>query len=149
MTLILGIESSCDETAASVVRDGRQALSSIIKSQIDVHRAFGGVVPEIAAREHLKLIDAIVDQALQDADCTLDQLDAIAVTQGPGLIGALLVAPCLSLCSWKSLCSPVDSWRLIWARPCSVSRISRSAIFQGMRGSIKACDADAGPSAFM
>ncbi len=91
MTLILGIESSCDETAASVVRDGRQALSSVIKSQIDVHRAFGGVVPEIAAREHLKLIDAIVDQALNDAGCTLDQIDAIAVTQGPGLIGALLV----------------------------------------------------------
>jgi N6-L-threonylcarbamoyladenine synthase len=91
MTLILGIESSCDETAASVVRDGRQALSSVIKSQIDVHRAFGGVVPEIAAREHLKLIDAIVDQALSDAACTLDQIDALAVTQGPGLIGALLV----------------------------------------------------------
>jgi len=91
MTLILGIESSCDETAASVVRDGREALSSVIKTQIDVHRAFGGVVPEIAAREHLKLIDAIVEQALLDASCTLADIDAIAVTQGPGLIGALLV----------------------------------------------------------
>ncbi len=91
MTLILGIESSCDETAASVVRDGRQTLSSVIKSQIDEHRAFGGVVPEIAAREHLRIIDAIVDQALREAGCSLDEIDGIAVTQGPGLIGALLV----------------------------------------------------------
>lgn len=91
MTLILGIESSCDETAASVVKDGREALSSVIRTQIDVHKAFGGVVPEIAAREHLKLIDAIVQQALSDASCRLEDIDAIAVTQGPGLIGALLV----------------------------------------------------------
>jgi N6-L-threonylcarbamoyladenine synthase len=91
MTLILGIESSCDETAASVVRDGREALSSIIKSQIDVHRAFGGVVPEIAAREHLRIIDTIVQQALAEASLELSDIDAIAVTQGPGLIGALLV----------------------------------------------------------
>jgi N6-L-threonylcarbamoyladenine synthase len=91
MTLILGIESSCDETAAAVVRDGGTALSSVIKTQIDVHKAFGGVVPEIAAREHLRLIDAIVDQALAEAGCSLESIDAIAVTQGPGLIGALLV----------------------------------------------------------
>ena len=91
MSLILGIESSCDETAAAVVLNGRKALSSVIHSQIDIHKAFGGVVPEIAAREHLRLIDIVVEQALADADCELSAIDAIAVTQGPGLVGALLV----------------------------------------------------------
>lgn len=89
--LILGIESSCDETAAAVVRDGREILSSIISSQIESHRPFGGVVPELASREHLEKIGYVVDKALDDAGVTLDAIDGIAVTQGPGLIGSLLV----------------------------------------------------------
>ena len=92
--LILAIESSCDETAAAVVRDGREILSSIISSQIELHKPYGGVVPEIASREHLAKIEPIVSEALKTADVTLDQIDAVAVTQGPGLIGSLLVGVC-------------------------------------------------------
>lgn len=109
--LILGIESSCDETAAAVVQDGRTVLSSLISSQIAVHQTFGGVVPEIAAREHLKAIDPIVQEALRQAGKTIQDCDAIAITQGPGLIGSLLVgiayAKGLSLVSGKPLI-PVD-----------------------------------------
>ena len=90
-TLILAIESSCDETAAAVVKNGRQVLSNVINSQIDIHTRYGGVVPEIASRNHIKNIDAVVDGALTDAGCTFNDLDAIAVTYGPGLVGALLV----------------------------------------------------------
>lgn len=89
--LILGIESSCDETAAAVVRDGREILSSVISSQIEIHKPFGGVVPELAAREHLDKIDPIVDEALKQASVSLEEINAVAVTQGPGLIGSLLV----------------------------------------------------------
>ena len=89
--LILGIESSCDETAASVARDGTEILSSVISSQIDEHKKQGGVVPEIASRRHCENILGVVKQALSDADVTLDDIDAIAVTYAPGLIGALLV----------------------------------------------------------
>jgi len=92
--LILAIESSCDETAAAVVRDGREILSSVISSQIELHRPFGGVVPELASREHLEKIDPIVDEALNEANVTLKEIDAVAVTQGPGLIGSLLVGVC-------------------------------------------------------
>jgi N6-L-threonylcarbamoyladenine synthase len=89
--LVLGIESSCDETAAAVVRDGREILSSVISSQIDLHRPYGGVVPELASREHLVKIDPIVDEALEQAGVGLKEIDAIAVTQGPGLVGSILV----------------------------------------------------------
>ncbi len=89
--LVLGIESSCDETAAAVVRDGREILSSVISSQIDLHAPFGGVVPELASREHLAKIEPIVKEALERANVGLKEIDAIAVTQGPGLIGSLLV----------------------------------------------------------
>lgn len=89
--LILGIESSCDETAAAVVKDGREILSSVISSQIDLHRPYGGVVPELASREHLEKIEPIVNEAVKQANISLKELDAIAVTQGPGLIGSLLV----------------------------------------------------------
>jgi N6-L-threonylcarbamoyladenine synthase len=89
--IILGIESSCDETAAAVVRDGREILSSVISSQIDLHRPFGGVVPELASREHLTKIAPIVKRTLDDAGVSIAEIDAIAVTQGPGLIGSLLV----------------------------------------------------------
>jgi N6-L-threonylcarbamoyladenine synthase len=92
--LVLGIESSCDETAAAVVRDGREILSSIIASQIEMHRPWGGVVPELASREHLEKIDPIVRESLRAANLTLADIDAIAVTQGPGLIGSLLVGVC-------------------------------------------------------
>lgn len=92
--LVLGIESSCDETAAAVVRDGREILSSVISSQIELHKPFGGVVPELASREHLEKIEPIVDEALDRAGVELDKIDGIAVTQGPGLVGALLVGVC-------------------------------------------------------
>lgn len=89
--LVLGIESSCDETAASVVRNGRDMLSNAIASQIDIHRLYGGVVPEIAGRNHIEAIDRVTEKALKDAGVTLDDIDAIAVTYGAGLVGALLV----------------------------------------------------------
>ena len=92
--LILAIESSCDETAAAIVRDGREILSSVISTQIDLHRLYGGVVPEIASRDHLSKIDVVVEKALREADVELDAVDGIAVTQGPGLIGSLLVGVC-------------------------------------------------------
>ena len=92
--LVLGIESSCDETAAAVVRDGREILSSVISSQIELHKPFGGVVPELASREHLEKIDPIVDRALKEANMSLEDIEAVAVTQGPGLIGSLLVGVC-------------------------------------------------------
>jgi N6-L-threonylcarbamoyladenine synthase len=92
--LILGIETSCDETAASVVRDGREILSSVISSQIELHKPFGGVVPELASREHLEKIRPIVAEALTEAGVAFEDIDAIAVTQGPGLIGSLLVGVC-------------------------------------------------------
>jgi len=89
--LVLAIETSCDETAAAVVRDGRVMLSNVIASQIDVHSRFGGVVPEIASRKHIEAIGAVILQALDDAGTTLDEIDGIAVTRGPGLVGSLLV----------------------------------------------------------
>jgi N6-L-threonylcarbamoyladenine synthase len=91
MTRILGIESSCDETAAAVVADGREILSSVVASQIDIHRKYGGVVPELASREHLRQIVPVVREALAQAGMQLADVDAIGVTQGPGLVGALLV----------------------------------------------------------
>ena len=90
-TLILGIESSCDETAAAVVKNGRTILSNVISSQIDLHTLYGGVVPEIASRKHIEKINQVIEEALKQADITLDDLDAIGVTYGPGLVGALLV----------------------------------------------------------
>ncbi len=89
--LVLGIETSCDETAAAVVRDGREILSNVIYSQVQTHTPYGGVVPEIASREHLAKIRPIVDQAFADAGAGLEDIDGIAATSGPGLIGALLV----------------------------------------------------------
>lgn len=88
---ILAIESSCDETAAAVVEDGVNVLSNVINTQIDLHKAFGGVVPEVASRKHIENISDVVDRALKDAEMKLNDIDAIAVTYGPGLVGALLV----------------------------------------------------------
>jgi tRNA N6-adenosine threonylcarbamoyltransferase len=89
--LILGIETSCDETAASVVRNGREVLSNVISSQIELHKLYGGVVPEIASRKHIEKINQVIAEALSDANVTLEDIDAIGVTYGPGLVGALLV----------------------------------------------------------
>lgn len=104
---ILAIESSCDETAAAVVEDGRNVLSSVVSTQIEKHKVFGGVVPEIASRLHTENISWVVQKALADANCTLEDVDAIAVTYAPGLIGALLVgvnyAKGLALASGKPL----------------------------------------------
>ncbi len=90
-TLILAIESSCDETAAAVVRNGREVLSNVISSQIDLHTLYGGVVPEIASRKHIERINQVIEEALSTAGVSLAQTDAVAVTYGPGLVGALLV----------------------------------------------------------
>ena len=89
--LILAIESSCDETAAAVVRNGREVLSNVISSQIALHTLYGGVVPEIASRKHIERINPVIEEALKQASLTLEDVDAIAVTYGPGLVGALLV----------------------------------------------------------
>ena len=88
---ILGIESSCDETAAAVVEDGRHVLSNVIATSLEEHKLYGGVVPEIASRRHAESISGVVREALSQANCTLDDIDAIAVTYAPGLIGSLLV----------------------------------------------------------
>lgn len=105
--LVLGIESSCDETAAAVVADGREVLSNVIHSQIDIHRAFGGVVPEVACRSHIETIHPVVERALAEAKTPLSKIDAVAVTCAPGLVGALLVglsfAKSLALAAKKPL----------------------------------------------
>ena len=88
---ILGIETSCDETAAAVVRDGRTVLSNVVSSQIDLHARHGGVIPEVAARSHLEVINPIINQALSDANLNWDDIDAIAIASGPGLIGSLII----------------------------------------------------------
>lgn len=88
---ILGIESSCDETAAAVIEDGKRLLSNVVVSQIDIHAEYGGVVPEIAARSHIEAINPVIRNALDEADCTWDDIDAIAVTYAPGLSGSLLI----------------------------------------------------------
>ena len=90
-TIILAVETSCDETSCAVVRNGREALSNIISTQVEIHKKYGGVVPEIASRKHIELIDYVIDEALQRAGVSLRDLDAVAVTTGPGLVGALLV----------------------------------------------------------
>lgn len=105
--VILAIESSCDETAAAVVRNGREVLSNVIYSQIELHKLYGGVVPEIASRKHIEKINPVIEKALSDAGMTLEDMDAIAVTYGPGLVGALLVgvaeAKAISYASGKPL----------------------------------------------
>lgn len=105
--LILGIESSCDETAAAVVRDGREIVSSVIASQIEMHKPWGGVVPELASREHLEKIEPIVADAIDRAKVSFSDIDAIAVTQGPGLIGSLLVGVCYAKSLAYSLGIPI------------------------------------------
>ena len=113
--IIMGIESSCDETSVAIVKNGREVLSNVINSQIDIHTEFGGVVPEIASRCHTEVINQVMKKALKDANITLSDVDAIAVTQGPGLVGALLVgvsyAKALSFASRKTTnCSKSYKW---------------------------------------
>lgn len=103
-TVILAIETSCDETAAALVVDGRQILSSIVASQINLHQRFGGVVPEIASRSHLEVINLVIDEALDKANFKLSDIQAVAVTQGPGLPGALIVG----LATAKALAWAID-----------------------------------------
>ena len=91
MTLILALESSCDETACAIIKDGKEILSNIVSSQINVHTQYGGVVPEVASRIHVENISTVIDEALKKANLTMDAIDAIAYTQGPGLIGSLHV----------------------------------------------------------
>ena len=86
--IVLGIESSCDETAAAVVKNGRQVLSNVISSQIDIHTLYGGVVPEIASRKHMEKINQVIEESLSEAGVTLGEVDAISVTYGPGLVGS-------------------------------------------------------------
>lgn len=88
---ILGIESSCDETSVSIVKNGRQEIATVISSQIDIHKSYGGVVPEIASRHHVKNITIVLEECLKNANMTIENIDAIAVTYGPGLIGSLLI----------------------------------------------------------
>lgn len=95
---ILGIESSCDETAAAIVDDGRELVANVIQSQIDIHKAFGGVVPEVAARSHLEVILQVIDEAFVRTNCSWEDIDAVAVTYAPGLIGSLLIGT-LTACS--------------------------------------------------
>ena len=90
-TPVLAIESSCDETAAAVVVNGREVLSNVISSQIDIHKLYGGVVPEIASRKHIEKINQVIQEALEESDKTMEDIDAVCVTYGPGLVGALLV----------------------------------------------------------
>lgn len=101
---ILGIESSCDETAAAVVKNGREVLSNIISSQVPIHRKFGGVVPEIASRKHIENVLPVIDEALKQANVGINDIDGIAVTYGPGLVGALLVG----LSAGKALAFSLD-----------------------------------------
>ena len=89
--LVLGIETSCDETAAAVLKNGREVLSNIVSTQIDLHQAYGGVVPEVASRRHVELIIPVIDEALKEAKISLEEVDLVAVTYGPGLVGALLI----------------------------------------------------------
>src|SRR5690606_41467708 len=89
--IILGIETSCDETAASVVKNGKEILSNVVASQIESHKRFGGVVPELASRHHVEQITIVIEEALKEADVKYEDINAIAVTEGPGLVGALLV----------------------------------------------------------
>ena len=129
-TLILAIESSCDETAASVVKNGREVLSNVISSQIALHTQFGGVVPEIASRKHIEKINQVVTQALEDAKVTLADVDAIGVTYGPGLVGALLVGvaeakaiafaakkPLVGYIILRAMCLRTFLKIRIWSRP--------------------------------
>ncbi len=119
MSLILGIESSCDETSASVVEDGKRVLSNIISSQIDIHKLYGGVVPEIASRKHLEVINTVIKEALDVSGKSLSDIDAIGVTYAPGLVGALLVGVSAAKAIAYSLGKPLIPVHHIRAHICA------------------------------
>ena len=114
---ILAIESSCDETAAAVVKNGREVLSNVISSQIALHTLYGGVVPEIASRKHIEKINQVIREALKEASMTLEEMTAIAVTYGPGLVGALLVALSMILPYPISLLLLIIIWFVLTVTP--------------------------------
>ncbi len=119
MSLILGIESSCDETSASVVEDGKRVLSNIISSQIDIHKLYGGVVPEIASRKHLEVINTVIKEALDASGKSFSDIDAIGVTYAPGLVGALLVGVSAAKAIAYSLDKPLIPVHHIRAHICA------------------------------
>ena len=125
--LILAVESSCDETAAAVVKNGREVLSNIISSQIDLHTLYGGVVPEIASRKHTEQINQVIEEALKTAGVTLKEIDAIAVTYGPGLVGALLVG--VSAAKAISFATRFRLWAFITSRVISVPTLLKIRIW--------------------
>ena len=136
---ILAIESSCDETAAAVVHNGRKVLSNIISSQIDLHKLYGGVVPEIASRKHIEKINQVIEEALKEAEVTLKDIDAVAVTYGPGLVGALLVGVA-EACGGASACRRASYRRAYFGKLYRASRI-RTALFVPccIRGAHSSC----------
>src|SRR5699024_7418708 len=97
---MLGIETSCDETAVAIVKNGREMMSNVVASQIESHSRFGGVVPEIASRHHVEQITIVLEEALQQSELSWEEIDAISVTEGPGLVGALIVG--VNAADWKS-----------------------------------------------
>jgi N6-L-threonylcarbamoyladenine synthase len=105
--LILAIETSCDETSAAVVRDGREVLSNVISSQIEFHKKYGGIVPEVAARKHIEVISPVIKEALEQAKCDIKEIEAVAVTYGPGLVGSLMVGLCAAKAIAWSLSVPL------------------------------------------
>ena len=126
---ILSFESSCDETSCAVIEDGRHILSDVISTQVPIHKKFGGVVPEIASRHHIEDVLPVAIEALEQAGCSWEDMDAIAVTQGPGLVGALLVgvaaakgparpwiSPWWRSIIWKAISSPICCSIRIWSR---------------------------------
>jgi N6-L-threonylcarbamoyladenine synthase len=119
LALVLGIESSCDETSVAVVEDGRKVLSNIISSQIDIHKVYGGVVPEIASRKHLEVVNSVIKEALETAGKTFDDIDAIGVTYAPGLVGALLVGVSAAKALAYSLSKPLIPVHHIRAHICA------------------------------
>lgn len=124
---ILAIETSCDETAASVVKNGREVLSNVIFTQIALHTLYGGVVPEIASRKHIEKINQVIEAALEEAGKELGEMDAVAVTYGPGLVGALLVG--LSAAKAVSFAAGIPWWACIILRGISAPTISNTRIW--------------------
>jgi len=118
--LILGIDTSCDDTSVALLRDGKEILSNIVSSQVDLHAVFGGVVPEIASRKHLELIDIILKEALREGKADPRDLDAISVTAGPGLIGSVLIGLCFAKGLAFSLCKPLIGVNHIEAHAMSI-----------------------------
>lgn len=140
MVKVLGIESSCDETAAAVVEDGRRLLSNVVHTQIDIHSQYGGVVPEVAARSHIEVINPVIDKALSDAACKWDDIDVVAVTYAPGLVGSLLVgtlaARTLAVTKGKPLVAAHHVEGHVYAN--FVTELGPSATLDELRGQLPA-----------